>query len=148
MSVYRPRIIATLCLLLSVGAVAAVMILLRPAPADAAGNSSRQFLFGPVLVPPATSGNFVFVNTGTRPTPPATVVFLNAVGGEVLESKPFESMPPGGANSATVFGPDRHVLLVVTFDRPAAGQAIPTPFAGTLQVGAIGGLKEVVYPNR
>jgi hypothetical protein len=131
----RQRTIASLCLLLAIGAVAAGAVLLRPQPAAAAGRGSRQFIFGPVLVSTGQQLVFTYSNTGTRPTPPGTVVFINAADGTVIGApQPMLSMPPGQGSGGIIPGADQLVRAVVTFDRPAAGQGIPSPFAGTVQI--------------
>jgi hypothetical protein len=133
MSTYRPRVIASLCLMLAVGAVAAVMILLRPEPADAASTRQRQFVFGSVWVNEQQFVNLTYANTGTRPTPEASVVFRNAPGGQLFSAR-LPSVLPGQSISAGRDVGNNEVLAVLTFDPPAAGQGIPSPFPGTLQV--------------
>jgi len=134
MGTYRQKAIASLCLLLAVGAVAACSTLMRPAPAAASGNGSRQFVFGPVVVEPTQSIFFSYFNTGTHPTPPATVVYRDFNSGAVLGTTVLPSVPPGVGAGDGISGEGRVYVVVVTFGRPASGQAIPSPFPVTLQV--------------
>jgi hypothetical protein len=133
MSTYRPRIIASLCLLLAVGATVVCFTLLRPDPAGAAGTRQRQFVFGPVARDSTVSVSFIYHNTGTRPTPPATVEFRDAMEGTVFGSSQIPSVAPGKGANASGQGPDiSAVVVIVRFDAPAAGQAIPNPFPGSI----------------
>jgi hypothetical protein len=134
MGTYRQKAIASLCLLLAVGAVATCSTLMRPALASASGNGSRQFIFGPVVVENNQSLFPSYFNTGTHPTPPATVVYRDFNSGEVLQTTVLPSIPPGVGTGDGISGEGRVYVVVVTFGRPAAGQAIPSPFPITLQV--------------
>lgn len=151
MSVYRPRIIASLCLLLAVSAVLACAVLLRPGPADAARNQQRQFFFGPVYFSSDQQLSFALSNTGTRPTPPATVVVSDLAGGAVLQTANLPSVAPGDGNGLGLeLQVGRFVQVVVTFDRPTAAEGIPSPFTGALLVmeGIHSVVQEVLYPVR
>src|SRR5262245_37440752 len=140
MDTYRPRIAASLALLAVVLAFFAGS-LLRPDPAGAARNTSLRFLFGPVAALKGDNVSFSYFNTGTRPSPPATVVFRNALTGDQLESFPLTAVDPGQGTAVDFFqSPATGVILVaiVTFNRPAADQAIPRPFPGTVQIVDVG----------
>jgi len=134
MSTYRPRFIASLCLVAAALAFSTGAILLRPEPVGAAGNRQRQFVFGPVYLAAGQPVNFLQTNAGTLPTPPATVVFSDSISGMVLDTTTLPSVPPGAGNGRGIEGAARYTRVVVTFDRPGAGQAIPSPFAGTVVV--------------
>jgi hypothetical protein len=141
MSVYRSKIIASLCLLLAV-----CTVLLRPESAEAQGNQQRQFVFGPVYVASGQFWNFAYSNTGPLPTPPATVVFRNALSGAVLLSVPFTSAAPGESRNFSFFGTGEYTLALLTFDRPGMGQGIPSPFPGTVQLVVSGKAYTVLGP--
>lgn len=135
MGTHRYKAAARLCLLLTVCAVTAGALLLRPEPAGAAGPPKRQFFFGPVYIADGQTVEFAQTNTGSRPTPPATVVFSAAITGEPFDTTPLPSLPPGVGNGRTLaIEGSRYTLVSVTFDRPAAGQQIPSPFAGTVVI--------------
>src|SRR5262245_56107970 len=134
MGTYRQKIAASLTLLAVVLAFFAGTVLLRPRPASAAGNRQRKFDFGPVYLAQGQPANFLLTNTGTLPTPPATVVFSDSFSGLVLDSTTLPSVPPGGGSGRGIEGAARYTRVVVTFDRPGAAQSIPSPFAGTVVV--------------
>jgi hypothetical protein len=137
MSTYRQKTIASLCLLLAIGAVAAVMILLRPEPAGAASARSRRIAFSPLWVAPNQGISFWFVNSGTLPTPPATVSFVNILNGSLLGELSLMSEAPGRGRGDQVnnLGPGAQLIaVIVTFNQPTGGQAIPSPLAGNVQV--------------
>jgi hypothetical protein len=131
MSTYRPRIIASVCLLLTACAVAFVM---RSGPAHAAGSQQRQFIYGPVQVPTTQSLFFGYFNTGTLPTPPCTVVFRNLLTGAAQATNLLASTPPGTGTGVGFTGDDTVVVTIVTFNRPSAGQSIPKVFPCNVEV--------------
>src|SRR5262245_27497345 len=151
MSAYRQKLVASLCLLAAALLLAAGAILLRPKPAGAAHTTSLPFFFGPVAALPGDDFSFVYSNAGTRPSPPATVVFRDALTGAQLQSFPLAAVDPGkGVAVDFLQSPATGVILVatVTFNRPAAGQAIPSPFPGTVQIIDVGAqnIQAVVHP--
>ena len=68
MGTYRQKAAARLCLALAVGSVAAGVVLLRPAPADAGGTAKRQFFFGPVYIADGQTVEFGTVLFLVRPS--------------------------------------------------------------------------------
>jgi hypothetical protein len=137
MSTSRPRIIASLCLLLAVGAFAAAAVLLRPEPAGAASTRSRRVAFSPLWVAPNQGISYWFVNSGSLPTPPATVTFVNVLNGSVFGELSLMSEAPGRGRGDQInnLGPGAQLIATfVTFNQPTGGQAIPSPLAGNVQV--------------
>jgi len=137
MGTYRQKTIASLCLLLAVGVTVVCSLLLRPEPAGAASNRSRRVAFSPLWVAPNQGISFWFVNSGTRPTPPMRATFVNVLNGEVFGELPLGSEEPGRGRGDQLdnYGPGALLIAVrVTFDPPAAGQAIPDPFSANVQV--------------
>jgi hypothetical protein len=138
MASYRPRIIASLLLLLAALAIFLLGSLSRPEPADASMIGQRQFLFGPIG---AGNGDFLdtsFFNSGALPTPPAVLEFRDTRTGIVEASFSIPSIQPGNGINAgqqffTSFAFESYVLTL-TFALPAKGQAIPRPFPVTAQV--------------
>ena len=137
MSAYRPRIIASLCLMLTAAAVAACAVLLRPEPAGAAGTRSRRIAFSPLWVAPNQGISFWYVNSGNLPNPPATVTFVNVLNGSVFGELSLMSEAPGRGRGDQINNPGPGAQLIatfVTFNQPAGGQAIPNPLPGNVQV--------------
>src|SRR5262249_24251511 len=123
-------------------------VLLHPRPAGASGGNARQFVFGPVDAVLLQHLFLHYFNSGSRPTPVASVQFLHPTGA-VLSSDSLQSAPPGFTRSAfyalTEGGP---VTVTVTFHPPAMGQAIPSPFPGTLSIWNGSETLAVVGPAR
>ena len=134
MGTYRQSTLASLCLLLAVSAVAACAVLLCPTPAGAQGNKARQLIFGPVQVTHTQSIFFGYFNSGTLPTPPATVVFRDLLSGAVEGTTVLPSVPPGVGAAGGLSGGDKVYVAVVTYGRPGPGQAIPKLFPCNVEV--------------
>lgn len=137
MGAYRQKTIASLCLLLAVGVIVVCSVLLRPEPAAAAGNGSRRVAFSPLWVAHNQSISFWFVNTGSRPTPHATVDFVKILNGSLFGELSVNPEAPGRGwgDQVTYDGAGAELVATfVTFDPPAAGQAIPNPLCSNVQV--------------
>jgi len=133
-STSRPRVIASSLLLFSALVGFVLGALSRPRPAYAAGNRQLQFVFGPVQVTNTQSVFFSYFNTATLPTPPATAIYRDLLSGAVLGTTRLASVPPGVGTAGGIGGGDKVYMVVVTFDRPAAGQAIPKPCVCNVEV--------------
>ena len=124
-------------------------ILLRPLPVHSAPSKPAVFVFGPVFVPMDADVAVVVTNTGSRPTPLGHIVISQAINGSTLISEDVLALAPGHGSSVS-FNAAQSVeaTAVLTFDAPAAGQAVPKPLAATLQVvGSTGTIDAILNPQ-
>jgi hypothetical protein len=153
MSTCRPRSIASLSLLAAALAVAACAVLLRPDPAGAAGSGKRQFVFPPLWIAPGQVIGFQGFNPGPRPSPPATANFLDVATAASLATPPLPSLGPGqglGYGIVNTTPSSQLIAVIVIFNQPTAGQAVPNPFPGSVAIREGSSLKvqAVIGPAR
>ena len=137
MAAFRPRLIASLCLLLTIGGgflMGGPSRPSRPPPREAGSASSSSGRWRSMGTRLASVD---FYNGGTRSTPPATVEIRETLSSVVLKTESL-ALPPG-------IGPlqPRHRWQLYRFGRgdrdrhlrlPCRREAIPNPFLGTFEV--------------
>jgi hypothetical protein len=136
MGTYRRKAIVRVTLV-ALTALLAGFSPLGPEAAQAAPKAPRRFVFGPVTAPKFGGITFSFFNSGTLPTPPGVMEIRRADNGELFSGPfPVPSVVPGSGRGIAIQTLSDRVTVVgfLTFDRPMAGQSIPSPFPGTLQV--------------
>ncbi len=149
MEIYRRKALASLCLLLAVGAAASFFLLLRPDPAEAATNRQRQFVFGPVGVASGQTVALTCLNSGARPTPPAQFALRRLFDSTPFYTQLFTSTAPGaGTGSSNAIGTGAIVVGFLTFGSPVAGQSIPNPLPATIYILEAGKVQTVLGPAR
>jgi hypothetical protein len=133
-------VLLTAALTLTAGA------LLRPTPARAAASKQRQYVFGPVFT--KAGGSLVYFNAGTKTIPGATIISRDVLTGTIFHNTTIAETTPNTARSIDHASAEPVVMVtVVTFNAPAAGQALPAPFAANLLVTGQGGEEVVVGPG-
>jgi hypothetical protein len=151
MGTYRHRLLASLALAGATLAMAACALLLRP-PAAAAQKGQQQFLFGPVWASEDQLVEVRFANLSHQPTPPALLEFIDQDDGSDLghQTLPATTPPNGGGGAIKVPGNGVVVIARLTFAAPTGNQAVPVPFAATMNVEdpTLGSTRAVVYPVR
>lgn len=134
-------VLATAALTLTAGA------LLHPTPARAAASKQRQFVFGPVFT--KTGGKLVYFNAGTKTIPGATIISRNLLTGQVFHNTVIAETTPNSGREFDHTSVDPVLMVTtVTFNAPAAGQALPAPFAATLTFTGQNDEEVVVGPAR
>lgn len=147
MRTHRPRLLVSSLLLLTAFGGFVLGTLSRPEPAGAATSRSRRFVFSPLPVLSNQDIECYYFNSGTRPTPPATLDFVDRFGALVAheEQPPVAPGQAGGAAYINEGANPQVVAVILTFAAPAAGQAVPDPlpanavvFGGQTLLGVTG----------
>lgn len=119
--------------------------LLRPIPARAAASKQRQYVFGPVFT--KAGGKLVYFNPSAKTIPGATVISRNLLTGQVFHNSVIAETTPNTGREFDHTSVDPVLMVTtVTFNAPAAGQALPAPFACTLTFAGQNDEEVVVGP--